>query len=52
MLRARAAELFEQRHGVEPYDAVIVDEAQDLDPSVLQMLVHLCRRPGRAFFDG
>jgi superfamily I DNA/RNA helicase len=28
---------------------VIVDEAQDLDPSVLRMLVELCRAPNRLF---
>ena len=31
------------------YDAVIVDEAQDLDPSLLRLLVHLCKTPNRIF---
>jgi superfamily I DNA/RNA helicase len=31
------------------YDAVVVDEAQDLDPSVLRMLVELCHNPNRFF---
>lgn len=35
--------------GPEVYDAVVVDEAQDLDPSVLRMLVALCRAPNRFF---
>ena len=33
----------------EPYDAVIIDEAQDLNPSALRMLAGLCRSPGRLF---
>lgn len=48
-LRARAAELVLQGRGPAPYDAVIIDEAQDLDPSAVQMLVALCRAPGRLF---
>jgi superfamily I DNA/RNA helicase/mRNA-degrading endonuclease RelE of RelBE toxin-antitoxin system len=31
------------------YDAIIVDEAQDLDPSVLRLLIGLCREPNRFF---
>lgn len=31
------------------YDAVVVDEAQDLDPSVLRILVKLCRASNRFF---
>lgn len=31
------------------YEAVVVDEAQDLDPSVLRLLVGLCRAPNRFF---
>jgi superfamily I DNA/RNA helicase/mRNA-degrading endonuclease RelE of RelBE toxin-antitoxin system len=41
--RARAGE------GPAPYDAVIVDEAQDLDACVLQLLVELCAAPNRLF---
>ena len=33
----------------EPYDAVLIDEAQDLDPAALRMLVALCRQPNRLF---
>ncbi len=47
--RARAEEVVRAGGGPEPYDAVIVDEAQDLDPSVLRMLVELCRAPNRLF---
>ncbi|GHO84905.1 UvrD-helicase domain-containing protein [Dictyobacter formicarum] len=31
------------------YDAVIIDEAQDLDPSSLRLLVHLCKQSNRIF---
>lgn len=31
------------------YDAVVVDEAQDLQPSTLRMLAELCAHPGRLF---
>lgn len=31
------------------YDAVIIDEAQDLDPSALRLLVRLCDKPNRVF---
>jgi superfamily I DNA/RNA helicase/mRNA-degrading endonuclease RelE of RelBE toxin-antitoxin system len=48
-VHARALELVEGSCGPERYDAVIVDEAQDLDPSVLRMLVELCRAPNRIF---
>lgn len=49
-LRARAEEIVrEDLGGPEPYDAVIVDEAQDLNASVLRMLVELCRAPNRLF---
>lgn len=48
--RARAACLVtEGRSGVEPYDAVVVDEAQDLDASAIRLLVELCERPNRLF---
>ena len=35
--------------GPTPYDAVVVDEAQDLDPSALWTLTALCRTPDRLF---
>ncbi|MEO6887742.1 MAG: 3'-5' exonuclease, partial [Ktedonobacteraceae bacterium] len=31
------------------YDAVVIDEAQDLDPSALRMLIALCKAPNRLF---
>ena len=31
------------------YNAVVIDEAQDLDPSALRLLVRLCDKPNRVF---
>lgn len=31
------------------YDSVVIDEAQDLDPSALRLLLHLCDQPHRIF---
>lgn len=31
------------------YDAVVVDEAQDLDPAILRLLLALCKSPSRFF---
>src|SRR6266581_1130 len=31
------------------YDAVVIDEAQDLDPSALRLLVRLCDKPNHIF---
>lgn len=47
--RLKAAELVASGQGPERYDAVVVDEAQDLDPVVLGMLVRLCAEPNRLF---
>jgi len=48
--RAKAARLVaEGRSSLEPYDAVVVDEAQDLDASAIRLLVDLCERPNRLF---
>jgi len=49
MMRARAEELVRGGQGPEPYDAVLIDEAQDLDSSLLRMLTKLCRSPNRLF---
>lgn len=46
-LRARAAEIAKTQES--PYDAVVVDEAQDLQPSALRMLVALAKDPARLF---
>ncbi len=47
--RGRAAALVEQSNLYQHYDAVVIDEAQDLDPSVLRLLVKLCKAPNRLF---
>ncbi len=47
-LRARAAELA-QTEVAGGYDAVVVDEAQDLQPSALRMLVGLAKDSSRLF---
>ena len=49
MMRARAEEMVRSGQGPESYDAVLIDEAQDLDPSLLRMLAGLCRSPNRLF---
>jgi superfamily I DNA/RNA helicase/mRNA-degrading endonuclease RelE of RelBE toxin-antitoxin system len=48
-IRARAEEYLAQGFVSERYDAVIVDEAQDLDPSALRLLLRLCASPNRLF---
>jgi superfamily I DNA/RNA helicase len=35
--------------GPQPFDGVVIDEAQDLDPTVLRLLVELCASPNRLF---
>ena len=48
-VRLRAEEyLSKDTHHIS-YDAVVVDEAQDLDPSVIRILVRLCTSPNRFF---
>jgi superfamily I DNA/RNA helicase/mRNA-degrading endonuclease RelE of RelBE toxin-antitoxin system len=47
--RARAASLVEQTEFSHAFDAVVIDEAQDLDPSILRMLIHLCKVSNRLF---
>ena len=48
--RAAAAMLAAaEEPGVPTYDAVIVDEAQDLDASALRLLVEVCAEPNRLF---
>ncbi|HVB25615.1 MAG TPA: UvrD-helicase domain-containing protein [Ktedonobacteraceae bacterium] len=47
--RSRAEMLFEQGSSFQRYDAVVVDEAQDLDPSLLRLLVKLCISPTHLF---
>src|ERR1019366_1566660 len=47
--RVQAVTQVAQSNLYQCYDAVVIDEAQDLDPSVLRMLVNLCKTPGRLF---
>ena len=47
--RTRAVSLVQQSNLYRYYDAVVIDEAQDLDPSLLRLLVNLCKKPGRLF---
>ena len=47
--RARAATLVEQSSLFHAYDAVVIDEAQDLDPSALRMLANMCKSSTRLF---
>lgn len=48
-VRAYAAQLVEQGHGPTQYDAIVIDEAQDLDPALLWTLVSLAKAPNRVF---
>lgn len=48
-VRSRALNILLQGDGADAYDAVIIDEAQDLDPNALRLLVQLCRAPNRLF---
>lgn len=47
--RDLAQSLLESSSQTAPYDAVIIDEAQDMEPSVLRILVRLCKAPGRLY---
>lgn len=49
LVRAQAAQLVEEGHGPAQYDGIVVDEAQDLDPSLLWILVSLAKTPNRVF---
>ncbi len=44
--RRRAADLVRSGHLAACYDAVIIDEAQDLDPVAIRMLLRLCKPSG------
>jgi hypothetical protein len=48
-LRSRGAQLLRSMDNPPVYDAVIVDEAQDLPANTLRFLVQLCRYPNRLF---
>src|SRR5260221_1583670 len=47
--RVRAEALVTNDIDYQSYDAVIVDEAQDLDPALLRFLLGLCKTPARFF---
>ncbi len=47
--RARAETLVANDCQYQSYDAVVIDEAQDLDPSMLRLLIKLCKDPSRLF---
>jgi superfamily I DNA/RNA helicase/mRNA-degrading endonuclease RelE of RelBE toxin-antitoxin system len=47
--RARAEQCIAQSYVGLHYDAVVIDEAQDLDPSVIRILVRLSDKPNRIF---
>jgi mRNA-degrading endonuclease RelE of RelBE toxin-antitoxin system len=48
-VRSRALELVQLSQWAKRWDAVIVDEAQDLTPTALALCVELCRDPGGLF---
>jgi superfamily I DNA/RNA helicase len=47
--RSRAEALVSLSPFYQSYDAVVIDEAQDLDPSALRMLIKLCKNPHHLF---
>lgn len=47
--RTQALDILREMENPPLYDAVIVDEAQDLDPNTLRLLTQLCRHPNRLF---
>jgi len=48
-IRALAATRIESGEVAAKYDAVLIDEAQDLQPTALRVLVGLCKTPGGLF---
>lgn len=48
-LRNRALDILTQADTPLRYDAVIIDEAQDIEPNALSLLAQLCDRPNRLF---
>lgn len=48
-IRALAAHRVETGEVAAKYDAVLIDEAQDLQPTALRVLVGLCKTPGGLF---
>ncbi len=48
-VRLRALKLLQASEMLPMYDAVVIDEAQDLSPTVLRFLIQLCGAPNRLF---
>lgn len=48
-VRTKALEILRSTEKRPVYDAVLVDEAQDLEPNTLRMLITLCSAPNRLF---
>lgn len=48
-LRSKAVELVKAGSGPAGFDAVVVDEVQDLDATIVDMLARLTKSPGRLF---
>lgn len=48
-LRNRALQILSEAKPPLRYDAVIIDEAQDLEPNALRLLAQLCAQPNRLF---
>ena len=48
-VRIRALEILRAERYQERYDAVLIDEAQDLKPAALSLLVELCRDPSGVY---
>jgi superfamily I DNA/RNA helicase len=47
--RRLAVELVRAGRGPRPFDGVLIDEAQDLEPTVLRLLIALCKTRDRLF---
>lgn len=47
--RRRVVDLVRSGHGPAQFDGVLIDEAQDLEPTTLRMLVALCKTKDRLF---
>lgn len=47
--RSRAVECIQHLDNPPIYDAVLIDETQDLEPNALRLLIRLCRAPNRLF---
>jgi superfamily I DNA/RNA helicase len=48
-LRSRTVECLQELDNPPVYDAILIDETQDLEPNTLRLLIRLCRAPNRLF---